>query len=99
MAREYAPCWFDVKVKWQLHFGAVHFFQIIRRSKYLKENYKHIIENTLCNIFYSGHSESVLMAKTKLCWIVYGGMTEESEDDDTISNIRTFTCNTSFYFS
>lgn len=58
----YAPIWFTVKQKPSVAMGAQHFFELVRRSRYLPIKYREKVDNVLRTNFFSGHSESILLA-------------------------------------
>lgn len=60
--RCYAPMWFIIKSRPNIDQGSKHFFELIRRSRYLPVPLRKVIDKVLETNFFFAHSESVLLS-------------------------------------
>lgn len=81
VVRVYFTTWLDVKRLWKLQYGAIHVFQLIRRSRYMDVEHKSIIDKVIETNFYSAHSESLLLA-------MYCDESKKARAIDIIKQIR-----------
>lgn len=58
----YAPTWFELKVRPSCRHGSYHFFGIIKKSRFLPEELKKVVDPVLQRNGYYGHPENLLLA-------------------------------------
>lgn len=58
----YAPVWFLVKSRPYIKDAAKHYFQMVKRSRYLPDDQRKVVDRYLKINYYAGHSESVLLS-------------------------------------
>ena len=61
VVKVYAPSWFSVKCQPSIFCAPQHFFGIIRRSRYLEEKLRNIVDKTLQTNGFMAHPESILI--------------------------------------
>lgn len=59
--KSYAPVWFLVKQSPLIKDSGRHYFQMVKRSRYLPDDQRKLIDKILKVNHYSGHSEAVLL--------------------------------------
>lgn len=62
IVKVYAPMWFNIKMEPKCVNGAKHFWKMISLSRYLPNNLRKIVDDTLQRNGYFTHSENILLA-------------------------------------
>lgn len=58
----YVPTYFNVKYRYSCTFGSIHFFNLIKYSRYLSPHHLSVIRETCNNNPYFAHSENILLS-------------------------------------
>jgi hypothetical protein len=62
IVKVYAPMWFEIKINPSCKNGAKHLWQTIRKSRYLSDELKALIDPVIQRNAYFGHHENILLS-------------------------------------
>lgn len=62
IVKVYASSWFDIRSNSSCKHGSKHLFNMIRKSRYLPDNLKQVIDPVIQRSGYFGHPENILLA-------------------------------------
>jgi len=60
--RVYAPTWFAIKFQPSCKDGAKHFYEIIKKTRYLKEDFRAIVDTVIQRNGYYAHHENIILS-------------------------------------